>query len=152
MNSPLIIVPKNAKLGEGFSKKEILKAAEHPGRQTNARRGYQSASTFINHLLGLNKPVILCSFCRPKFNPKKAKYRRFYCLDSNGQNGYVTNGRCDDCKEDTRRTPGGGTMFIPEETYPEICLEPHVARRSMRARLSCAGQTAWQAIQQSIRS
>lgn len=148
---PIVIVPKYAKLGEGFSRREILKSAEHPGRQINARRGYQSASTWIDHLLQLRKPVILCGYCRVKFTPKYVRYRRFFCLNSQGENGYRTDGRCDDCKEDTRRTPGGGTMFISEESYPEICLEPQIGRWSLRARMRFAGQTAWQAIQ-SIRS
>lgn len=148
MSSPLIIVPKyGGRPGEGFSKPEILKAAEHPGRRTHPARGYQSPSEWITQLLDLRKPVILCGFCRHKFDPKKANYRRFFCLDSNGANGYTTNGRCDDCKEETRRTPGQGTMFISEESYAGVCQEPQVARRSVRARVSMAGQSAWTFIQ-----
>ena len=143
------IIPKYAKLGEGFSKQELADAGEHPGRQTKVS-GYQSASTWVTALVDLRKPVILCSFCFHKFNPKKARYRRFYCLNANGENGYRTDGRCDDCKEDTRRTPSGGTMMIPEETYSQICTEPG-SRRSVRARVNFRGQTIWGAVQQSIK-
>jgi hypothetical protein len=148
----MIIVPKHHKLGEGFSRREILDSQEHPGRQNNARRsGYQTNATWITQLIDLKKPVILCGFCRPKFDPKAHRYRRFFCLDSNGQNGFITDGRCDDCKQDTRLTPGRGTMFIPEEHYPQLCHEPGVARRSVRARIASAGQSAYQFIQ-SLRS
>lgn len=147
----IVIVPRGAKLGEGFSKAEQLQSQEHPGRQTNSRRGYQSASTWVDHLIQLRKPVILCGFCRHKFDPKHARYRRFFCLDSNGQNGYGMKGQCDDCKELTDRTPGGGTMFISEESYPQICQEPVTQYRSMRARMKFAGQTAWGVIQQTFR-
>ena len=126
-----IFIPKHDKLGEGFTTEEMVKAAEHPGRQTNPRRGYQSAATWIDHLVQLRRPVILCGFCRHKFDPKKHRYRRFYCYTP-GADGYKMNGRCDDCKEETIRTPGGGTMFISEESYPQLCLEPQVARRLER--------------------
>lgn len=144
--SLITIVPKYHRIGEGFSRVEKLQAAEHPGRQVNPQRGYQSASTWVTSLVSLRKPVILCGFCVHKFDPKYSNYRRFFCLDSNAQNGYITNGRCDDCKEDTRRTPGQGTMYIPEETYPQICLEPGLARRSIRARVRTAGRSAYQFI------
>lgn len=142
----IVVVPKHARLGEGFSKWEKLQAEEHPGRRTKAH-GYQSPSEFITSLIDLRKPVILCGFCRHKFDPKVARYRRFFCLDSTGQNGYVTNGRCDDCKADTRNTPGQGTMFISEESYGLVCKEPGEGRRSARARVSYARQSAWQFIQ-----
>ena len=144
------IVSKYARLGEGFSKQEQIQAAEHPGRRTNAARGYQSASAWVTGLIDLRKPVILCGFCSPKFDPKYSRYRRFFCLDSNGQNGYTTNGKCDDCKVDTRNTPGQGTMFIPEEPSSQICLEPGPARRSVRARVSTAGYSAYQFIKNSF--
>jgi hypothetical protein len=145
------LIPKHNKLGEGFSKIDYLGSAEHPGRRVNALKGYQSAAGWVIGLIDLRKPVILCGYCRHKFDPKHARYRRFFCLDSTGQNGYVTNGQCDDCKQDTRRSPGGGTMFISEESYSQICQEPPAQRRSVRARMSFAGQTAWGVIQQTLR-
>lgn len=144
----IVVVPKYARIGEGFSTVEKLEAAEHPGRRTDPARGYQSPSEWITQLMDLRKPVILCDFCRPKFDPKKARYRRFWCPDSNGQNGYLARGRCDDCKGDTY---GKGAVFISEESYPQVCNEPGIGRRSIRARVRSAGQTAWGMIQSSLR-
>ena len=141
--SPIVIVPKYARLGEGFSKFEKLKAAEHPGRNTSIK-GYQSPATWITDLLGLKKMIILCSFCRVKFNHKKLHYRPMYVPDVTGQtDGYQANGQCDACKQPTVNC-GGGTAFIFEEYYSQLCQDPLDARR--KARAAAGAVSAWRAI------
>jgi len=153
-----VFVPINAKLGEGFSIQEIAKAGEHPGRRTKTN-GYQSPATWVLELVSLRKPVILCSFCRYKFDPKYYKYRRFYVANAAGHDPYRTDGQCEDCKDRTDRSPGGGTMFVAEEQYPEICFEPKSLPgwndyiqwrlRQAKQRVYRAAATTWRAVQRS---
>lgn len=127
----IVIVPKYAKVGQGFTVAEKAQADEHPGRKV----GSQSAASWVMDLVSLKKLVILCSFCRPKFNPRKFGYRKFYNPDSTGlTDGHVVNGRCDDCKEHTARVAGGGVAFVHEEEYAKVCMDPVVARRNARAK------------------
>jgi len=134
----MIVVPKNAKLGQGFSKAQIAASAEHPGRRTD---GTQSAASWLSDLTGLKKLIVLCSFCRVKFNPRKNGYRRFYVHDIAGAtDGYAANGRCDACKQPTVNA-GGGTAFIHEETYDLVCVDPIEQRRQARRRSASAWRT-----------
>lgn len=138
----LVAVPKYARLGEGFSGRERLKALEHPGRRTD---GTQSAAHWITSLLDLRKSLILCTYCRAKFNPRRHGYRKFFAPDLAGTtDGYVHNGICDNCKQHTALLPGGGTSFIPEETYRLLCIDPLDARR--KARAAARSLTAWERI------
>jgi len=134
------LIPKHDRLGKGFSKNEVLKSQIHPGR--NVKAG-QSAASWIVDLTSLRKPVLLCTFCRGKFDASYYNYRRYFSPDLSGKSsGFVVNGRCDACKEETANTPGGGTMFICEETYHLNCIDPSESRR--RARQAWRGsQTAW---------
>ncbi len=126
MSSPLVIVPKYAKVGQGFSRREKTQAMEHPGRRTD---GSQSAASWVADLVGAKKVIILCGFCRAKFNPRRHGYRRMYSPDHTGKtDGYMTNGMCDGCKQQTVTT-GGGTAYISEETYNQVCIDPVEARR-----------------------
>lgn len=136
----IVLVPKYGKLGEGFNRQEIAEADEHPGRKV----GSQSAASWVMDLVSLKKVVILCSFCRAKFNPRKFKYRKFYKADVSGMtDGHVVNGKCDSCKESTALC-GGGVAFIHEEEYSKVCIDPMEARRNARA--SAKSLTAWQTI------
>lgn len=140
--STVVLVPAHARLGEGFSRQERLKAREHPGRRID---GHQTAASWISDLVALKKCVLLCSFCRPWFNPKRYGYRRFYSPDLTGKtDGYQVNGRCDRCKQHTVLIPGGGTEFIAEETYSLVCIDPLDARR--KARAAARRMTAWERI------
>src|SRR3990167_10022110 len=106
-------------MGEGFSKQEVLKSYEHPGRKTTAH-GYQSAASWISDLVALKKFIILCSVCREHFNPRKNGYRPAYVPDTSGKtDGYQVNGKCDGCKEMTVNV-GGGRGFIPEDHYNSL--------------------------------
>ena len=139
----LLAVSKYARLGEGFNRRERLKALEHPGRRTD---GTQSAAHWITSLLDLRKAIILCTYCRVKFNPRHHRYRKFYAPDLAGKtDGYVHNGCCDNCKQQTALLPGGGTTFIPEEQYSLLCIDPLDARR--KARAAARALTAWGRIQ-----
>jgi hypothetical protein len=130
-----VVTPKHARLGEGFSTAEKLKAREHPGRRMD---GSQSAASWVADLVGAKKVIILCGFCRPKFNPRKYAYRRMYSPDYTGKtDGYMTNGMCDGCKQQTLNT-GGGTAYISEETYRMVCIDPVDARRQARAKARLA--------------
>ena len=142
----IVLVPKYEKLGEGFSKVDILNSNEEPGRRTNPARGYQSPATWIDHLVQLRRGVILCTACRFKFNPKRYHYRRFYAPQPKGTDPYATRGRCDDCKQDTNRVSGGGTFFVPEEVYAQVCFEPSTVRQRMRHQVRLAASTVWNAI------
>lgn len=144
MDGPIVIVPAHARLGEGFSKREILKSYEHPGRRTTAH-GYQSQASWISDFVALKKLIILCSICRQHFNPRKHGYRRVYIPDSSGKtDGYGINGQCFGCKEETVNV-GGGTGYEPEETYPLLYIDPIQARRNTRA--VWKAQSVWTAIQ-----
>lgn len=137
-------VAKHGKLGEGFSKLDIVNSLEHPGRRTTAK-GYQSPTAWISDRVALNQTIILCSYCRKDFNPRKVGYRKFYAADNSGvTDGYTVNGKCDRCKQFTVNC-GGGVAFIPEATYPTVCIDPAEARRKARA---AAGQrSVWRHIQ-----
>lgn len=139
MSGPTVIIPKHGKLGEGFSKQEKLLAMKHPGRQTNPQKGYQSRAAWIADLVALRKVIILCSFCRSYFNPRKANYRRVYVPDITGKtDGYTVNGDCDVCKGFTPNL-GGGTAFTPDELYVQTHMDPAEARRARRARMGDEG-------------
>jgi len=140
--SQIILVPKYARLGEGFSKREKLQALEHPGRRVN---GTQTPATWITSLTDLRKAILLCTYCRGKFNPRRHGYRKLYIPDLAGKtDGYLHNGQCDACKQQTALIPGGGTSYIAEESYRLLCLDPLDARR--KARAMARAQTAWQRI------
>ena len=143
----IVIVPKYSKVGQGFSVKEKMEGWEHPGRRTD---GSQSAASWIiDELVTRKATVILCSFCRPKFNPRRHNYRKFYVPDSTGMtDGYQTNGKCDACKQMTVNC-GGGTAFVHEETYNLVCVDPIDARRQARAKARAL--SAWQHIQKQRR-
>lgn len=137
----VLCVPKYARLGEGFSRKEKAAANEHPGRRVD---GTQSPAHWITCLADLKKTILLCSFCRARFNPRKHHYRRYYSPDASGKtDGYAVNGLCDACKESTVNFPGGGTMFIHEETYDLVCLDPVEARRRTRRKWQRAKDLVW---------
>ncbi len=124
-----VLIPKYSKLGEGFSKKEILKASESPGRYTDPKRhGYQSAASWIDDFVARRGNIMLCTFCRHKFDPKKYHYRRAYVVGADDRpDPFRFDGKCEDCKQDTRTAPGGGTYFVPEEIYPQVYHEPRRA-------------------------
>lgn len=133
MGDLIIAIPRHKKLGEGFSQQEKAKSFIHPGRQTNPQRGYQSAASWISDLTQLKKIIILCSFCRVKFNPRKHGYRRYYVADASGvTDGYQVSGKCFDCKGFTMHL-GGGTAYVHESEYAKVCMDPMEARRNARA-------------------
>lgn len=131
-----LLIPKHQKLGEGFSKGEIFKSFEHPGRQTVSKGTgrYQSPATWIlDHLVPLKKCILLCSYCRVNFNHVKHHYRKHYVPDQTGTtDGYVTNGVCDACKVRTENT-AGGVAYIHESYFQQVNVDPAVARRNARA-------------------
>lgn len=134
-------VPLHGKLGQGFSTQEIAESYVHPGRRTD---GSQSAASWICDLLDLRKFLILCSFCSPHFNHRKHHYRRYYVADETGTtNGYSVNGECYACKKMTTDS-GGGTGYISEETYNQVCRDPVEVRRNRRA--ESRSMSIWQAI------
>lgn len=137
-------IPRGKKLADeqAYSKREKIDALIHPGRQTNPRKGYQSATQWITDLIALRKTVILCDFCRVKFNPRFYKYRRIFIPDVSGKtDGYTVNGQCDACKGETAQL-GGGTGYYPEEEYDKVYLDPSEVRRNARATAKSLG--TWQ--------
>ena len=130
---PTFAIPKKGRvLGDGYSRAEKL--TPHPGRRT-AAKGYQSAVSWISDLIALRKVIILCSFCRHKFNPRRFGYRRIYVPDLTGKtDGYTVNGSCDACKQFTPNL-GGGTAYQPEELWSKTNIDPAEAKRARRAAL-----------------
>ena len=144
MTMPSVAVPKHQRLGQGFSKAEQLKAIEHPGRQTNPKRGYQTSIAWLSDLIALRRILILCSNCQRYFDARRFQYRVVFVPDSTGKtDGYLVNGTCDWCTQETVMV-GGGKAFEPEEHYAEVHIEPDVARRASRARALKKG--AWDAV------
>jgi hypothetical protein len=142
--NPLTAVAKHGKLGQGFSKPEMAQALEHPGRNTKAQ-GHQSPAEWVTQLIDQKKCILLCGFCRAKFNYVRHHYRKMYIADPSGKtDGYQANGNCDSCKQFTANC-GGGTNFIHEEHYRLFCQDPLDARR--KARAAAKSLTAWQTIQ-----
>lgn len=82
-----VAVPRYAKLGQGFSHKERLKADEHPGKPWN-----RVAGGWISDLAELQKFIQLCPFCVSKFNPRKSGYE-VWRLHVNCV------GKCDGCNQ-----------------------------------------------------
>jgi hypothetical protein len=139
-----VIIPKNSKLGSGFTQKQKEAGYEHPGRRTD---GTQTAASWILDLVALKKTVLLCSYCRVKFNPRDFHYRKMYIPDPTGHtDGYAMNGMCDHCKVMTVNA-GGGTAFVHEEIYNLVCQDPVVVRRAARA--AAKAVSPWRAIQRS---
>lgn len=99
-----IAVPKHAKLGQGFSSKERLKADEDPGRPWN-----RVAGGWMADLAALKKFVMLCPFCRPKFNPKRCGYE-VWRQDTHSI------GKCDGCKQMSTYLCG----FIHQEYHDTV--------------------------------
>ena len=124
-------IPRGKKLGSGYSKAEKTAGLViHP--QHNASKG-QSKIGWLDSLLSLKKVVILCSYCRGKFEPRRFGYRRVYVPDFTGKtDGYTVNGDCASCRTFTANA-GGGTAFQPEELYALTHQDPVVARRQSRA-------------------
>ena len=143
MNTPLFIVPKYARLGEGFSRREIAEAAEHPGRRTTIK-GYQSPASWIVDLLSLKKVIVLCSYCRIKFDHRKVNYRKGF-VPGAPEGGSGATGPCDACKQRCENC-GGGTWYTHETIYEKTCIDPAEARR--RARAMAGQKTVWRAINQ----
>jgi hypothetical protein len=139
-----VFIPRGSKLGEGYTKAEKLKGQEikplHGGKRAQGRAGW------LSDLIALRKVIILCSFCRSKFNPRQHGYRRVFIPDYTGKtDGYQVNGTCDWCKQETAQIPGGGTAFQSEELYQLTCIDPTEARRAARA--SAKSLSTWQSIQ-----
>ncbi len=136
----IVVVPKYAKLGTGFSRQEKREAQLHPGRQANVKKGgYQSAASWICDIADLRKGILLCSWCRKYFNPKRNKYRIKYTPDPSGKtSGYVANGVCNGCKCRTEDT-GGGVFLVAEEYWKQLSVDPGEARAMWRARAKARG-------------
>ena len=131
----IIVVPKYSKLGQGFSKKEQLKAYEHRGRNTKLQ-GYQSPASWIMDKADSRRIIVLCSFCKNRFNYKKNKYLRRFTPDHTGKSsGYAVNGMCDGCKQNTMRIDSekGGTCFVAEENWEKVSMDPSLAKRRAQA-------------------
>ena len=130
MSAPIVIVPKYARLGQGFSQAERIKSYEHPGRRTLAR-GYQSPASWISDLADARNGILLCEFCIPHFNPRKNRYRKRFVPDQTfSTRGMAAAGKCDACKQETVR----GTFLVAEELHDLVSMDPSEARRLARHR------------------
>lgn len=140
-------IPKHGKLGEGFSRAE--KFIGHDVKPLHGGNKAQGRASWLDDLITLRKVIILCSFCRAVFNPRRCGYRRVFVPDASGKtDGYTVNGWCDWCKGETANL-AGGTAFQPEELYKLTTIDPTAQRR--QARLKAKELSAWQHIQQTRR-
>ena len=130
-NEAQIFIPKHGqKLGEGFSRGEIIESFAYPGRRTRTP-GYQSPATHVTNLADARQAIQLCEFCRVHFNPRKERYRiRF--VPSVDTSGYTATGPCDVCNQRTSKL----SVFVAEEIWEMVSCDPQEAR--IRARM------AWQ--------
>jgi hypothetical protein len=115
----ITIVPKYAKVGQGFSRREQLLASEDPGRPSG-----RLAGGWISDLTALQKFVMLCPFCVHKFNPRKQGYEVW-------RSEVQANGKCDDCKQVSPYLKG----FIHQalhDTTGEYFNKPKKGRWSLR--------------------
>ena len=126
-----IFVPKHgSRLGEGFSRYEIIDSYAYPGRRTRSH-GYTSAASEIMGMADARKAIQLCETCRLHFNPRKEHYRiRF--VPSMDSSGYIASGRCDACLQHSATN----AIFVPEEIWEAVSCDPQETR--IRARM------AWQ--------
>jgi hypothetical protein len=142
-----VFIPRGAHLNDesAFTKREKVDAKIHPGRRT-AVNGYQSPASWISDLTELKKLIILCSFCRPGFDPRRHGYRKMQVMcDDTMKVTESVNGVCDRCKQRTANM-GGGAAFVHEEYYQQVCTDPVEARRKARERARRA-LSPWEAIQ-----
>lgn len=128
-NSISVFVPKHGgKLGEGFSRHEIIDSYAYPGRRTKPH-GYTSAASEVTGLADARKAIQLCEVCRLHFNPRKEHYRiRF--VPSIDTSGYTASGRCDACLQYSATN----AIFVSEETWEAVSCDPQEAR--IRARMA----------------
>lgn len=95
-----------------------LKAMEDKGRPQG-----RVAGGWMADLAALRKCIVLCSFCAPKFNPKRYQYRK--------EAEFQARGRCDGCKANDIHC----TMYVAEETYSQVRMTRDdvraMARRGM---------------------
>lgn len=131
-DSVRIFIPKYGKaLGKGFSRAEIFDSFAHPGRRTTAK-GYTSPASWITELSDTRKAILLCSVCDRKFDSGHMKYRLRYTRDPSGvTDGSLCNGQCDACKQPSADL-GGGKMWVPEELWEAVSIDPEQARINNR--------------------
>ena len=103
------------------------------GRQTNPKLGYESPASHLDDLAAQKKCIILCSFCQPKWgNPRKKGYRARFVPDPSGAtSGFAVHGQCDACKQNTADM-GGGKLYINEEEYRVLSMDPQEAKKRAR--------------------
>lgn len=127
----VVVVPKYAKIGEGFSRREKSDSHIHPGRKTETR-GYQSPATWITQMADGRKALLLCVECEKMFNAAKNRYRIRYIKDPTGATrGMRASGACDGCKQETANM-GGGYMWVSEETWSQVSQDPEEAKIKWR--------------------
>lgn len=84
-----------------------------PGRRAGTPHG-----TYVSDLTELKKTLLLCTFCQPKFDPRRANYyidRRFARFGANGP--------CDACRKHCE----GGQLYFHESlvgTKSGQCVTP----------------------------
>jgi hypothetical protein len=104
-----------------------MAALEWPGRR---RDGVQTAASTVCDFVDSQTALFLCSFCQPKFNPKKNKYRARYVPDYSGKtSGYIGSGRCDACSQMCM----DGKLFIHEEYWKLVSNDPGEVRAAFRS-------------------
>ena len=129
-NVSIFVAKYGGKLGEGFSKPEIIDSLAWQGRRTKAH-GYQSAASTVTNFEDLRKAIQLCEICRIHFNPRKARYRIRY-VPSINTSGFIATGPCDACNQRVSTL----SVFEPEEIWEAVSCDPQETR--IRARM------AWQ--------
>jgi hypothetical protein len=111
------IVPKHAKLGEGFSPLDQYFSGSDPNRPSGMLAG-----TWVDDFVALRKMIMLCPHCLHKFNPKRHHYEIW-------RRDLYSFGKCDDCNQHTPYLKS----FIHESTHTHVG-EWHAPKKGRWAR------------------
>ena len=84
----------------------------------------RTPSSHVDDMVALRKLVLLCDFCRPKWNPRKDHYELYQKIP--------VAGNCDACGDHVWT----GTAFIPEINHDALIYESPIAARRRRGRWS----------------
>lgn len=102
--APTVLVPRGARLGEGFTRREQLTAKEAKGRPW-----HRVAGGWVADLVGKRLCIILCPFHVSKFNPRHNQYEVW-------RRHQWAIGKCDECGQVSSQN----RVFIHQSTHDAV--------------------------------
>ena len=91
----------------GYSRREILRSYEDPGRRVGKPVG-----SHMTELISLGKAISLCPLCVGKFNPRAHRYEHF----TSPEIGVFSIANCDACRTHDPRCK----TFIPQSLHDDV--------------------------------